>query len=160
MAAASLISTSIGIILLIVMAYVLVNGTISTSEMVISAQTDMTAVHMNMIGTSMEITNITTTNTTLLYINILNSGNEPILDFDSLDVYLLYSDREPELYTYPDTGGAGPYWEKMPIFIVPDNIHPAQWDPGELLNMSVDTDISPAGIRVTTGNGVSAETIC
>lgn len=156
MAAASLIATSVGIILLIVTAYVLVSGTISTSEMIISAQTDMTAVHMNMIGTSMEITNTTST-IDKFYINVINSGNEPILDFDSLDVYLQSTESAPVLYTYSETGGAG-HWGIE--YIAPDNIHPAQWDPGELLNLSIPIGISPARVRVTAGNGVSAETIC
>ena len=155
MAAASLIATTVGIILLIVTSYVLVSGTISTSEMVINAQKDMTAIHMNMIGTSLEITNISNTNTSL-YVNIINSGNEPILDFDSLDVYLQSVNSAPVLYAYSKTGGAG-HWKKE--YIIPDDMHPSQWDPGELLNLSIPTGILPARICVIAGNGVSAETI-
>ena len=156
MGAASLVATSLGIILLIVTAYVVVGGIISTNEEITSAQGDMTAVHMNMIATSMQITDILTDNTSL-YINVINNGNEPILDFEAMDVYLQSAGSVPVLYTYEPAGGSG-HWKIE--YLEPDNICPNQWDPGELLNLSITTEVAPARIQITTGNGASAQTIC
>ena len=55
MAFASIIGSAIGIILLIVTAYVLVGGVLTTTQIAMNAQSDMTAVHMKMIGTAITI---------------------------------------------------------------------------------------------------------
>ena len=153
MAAASLIASALGIVLILVTAYILVGGTVMTSETVVNAQKDMTALQVKMIGTSMNIMDVSPSNPR--YITIENTGSETIRNFEQIDVFLTFSGSAPRIYTYNAGGGNG-HWNK--IEIVPDYIHPEQWDPGEVLNMSVEYEESGTliGVQVTTGNGASA----
>lgn len=155
MAAASLVASALGIVIILVTAYILVGGTVMTSETVVNAQKDMTALQVKMIGTSMDITDVSPGNPR--YITIENTGSEPIRNFEQVDVFLTFSGSSPAIYRYNADGGTG-YWKK--IEIVPDSIHPQQWDPGEVLNMSVEYEESGTliGVQVTTGNGASALT--
>ena len=50
--------SAIGIILLIITAYVLVGGVLTTTQIAMNAQSDMTAVHMKMLGTDITIDSI------------------------------------------------------------------------------------------------------
>lgn len=156
MAAASLVASALGIVLILVTAYILVGGTVMTSETVVNAQKDMTALQVKMIGTSMDITDVSTSNPR--YITIENTGSEAIRNFEQVDVFLTFSGSAPQIYRYNTGGGIG-YWEKNEI--VPDYIHPQQWDPGEVLNISVEYSPEAGtliGVQVTTGNGASALT--
>jgi len=55
MAAACLVATAFGIIIIIITAYVLAGSTLATSEIVTTAQKDMTDLQIKMLGTSLEI---------------------------------------------------------------------------------------------------------
>jgi flagellar protein FlaF len=157
MAAASLVASALGIVLILVTAYVLVGGTVMTSETVVNAQKDMTALQVKMIGTSMDITDVSTSNPR--YITIENTGSEAIRDFEQIDVFLTFSGSAPTIYRYNAGGGIG-FWKKNDI--TPDFIHPQQWDPGEVLNMSVEYPVEAGtlvSVQVITGNGASAATV-
>lgn len=80
---ASIVATALGIILLIVTAYVLVSGVLVASETVVAAQKDMTAIQVEMLGTSLEIIEATNDNLT-----VTNTGSEPIRDFENMDLYI------------------------------------------------------------------------
>jgi hypothetical protein len=154
MAAASLVASALGIVLILVTAYILVGGTVMTSETVVNAQKDMTALQVKMIGTTMDITAVSSSNPR--YITIENTGSESIRNFEQVDVFLTFLDSAPTIYRYNADGGIG-YWKKE--IIVPDHIHPRQWDPGEVLNMSVEYPVEAGTlieVRITTGNGASA----
>ncbi|HUU75713.1 MAG TPA: hypothetical protein VMW63_06440 [Methanoregulaceae archaeon] len=149
MAAASLVATALGIVLLIVAAYILVGGVLVTSETVVETQKDMTAVQVKMLGTSLEITDVSTTNP--LNITVTNSGNEPIRNFEDIDVYLMSSSVSPVLYQY------GTEWTKV---INNDVVYPNQWDPGEEITIFLTyTGSPPSMVQITTGNGISARYI-
>jgi archaeal flagellar protein FlaF len=146
LAFAEIVTSAIGIMLLIVTAYVLVGGTLTTTQVVMNAQSDMTALHVKMMNTAIGIDSANLSGTGLLYANVRNTGNEPITDLSHLDLLLISPGLPPVLYQ-KDTG-----WTKN--FIAPDTIHPNQWDPGEVLNMSVAyTGPDPVWIQVTTSNG-------
>jgi flagellar protein FlaF len=153
MAAASLVATALGIILLLVTGYVLVGGALTSSQVVMEAQKDMTAAQVEMLGTGMEITAVSPSSNPI-YIQVTNSGNVPIIDFDHTDVFLLSSGNVPVRIRYNSAGGDNT-WQK--VLIYPDLIHPNQWDPGEDLNMSVTySGSTPRAVQITTANGVSA----
>ena len=151
MAAASLVATALGIILLLVTGYVLVGGALTSSQVMMEAQKDMTAAQVEMLGTGMEIQGVSTSP---LYIQVLNSGNIPILDFDHIDIFLFQSGANPTRIEY-SSGGEVNTWKKVDIN--PDAIYRNQWDPGEVLNISVTySGPTPGAVQITTANGVSA----
>lgn len=149
MAFASIISSAIGIILLIITAYVLVAGVLTTTQVAMTAQSDMTAVHMKMLGTSIAVDSSSVENSSpnILYLNLVNSGSEPV-DLSTLNVFLEVQNSAPVLIS---KGSVTNTWS-----ILPDV---KQWQPTEILNMSVRySGTYPVIVQVTTGNGVSAIT--
>jgi flagellar protein FlaF len=154
MATASLIAASIGILLLVVTAYVLVGGTLATAEVVISAQQDAASHHEERIRTGITIARtLHVPGVSTLYVLLENSGSEPITDFDHLDVYL--SDGGTPTY-HPF--GAGPGTWSL-VSIVPDVVHPNQLDPDEMMNISVPyAGNPPTWVQVATDNGVCDST--
>ncbi|HTY14551.1 MAG TPA: flagellar protein FlaF [Methanoregulaceae archaeon] len=146
MAFASILASAVGILLLIITAYVLVGGTLTMTQTVVNAQTDMTALHVKMLGTAVQIEYTNVSAPGQLDISIMNTGTEPITDLAHMDVLLKSGGGVPVL-KIKDSG-----W--VLVSISPDTVHPNQWDPGELLNMTVSfTDPSPDWVQVTTANG-------
>ena len=152
MAFASIIGSAIGILLLIITAYVLVAGVLTATQVAMNAQSDMTAVHMQMLATDITIESTTVENSSspnIIYLELENSGSEPI-DISTLNVFFQAYGLAPELI--PEDSITHP-WSIEP------NI--PQWRPTEKLKMSVkvsDTYQSsyyPVKIQLTTGNGVS-----
>lgn len=154
MAAASLVATAFGIIILIITAYVLAGSTLATSEVVSTAQKDMTEIQVKMLGTSMEIQYVTIDNTTAT-IQVLNNGREPIRDLKYMDIYL-YDDSTRAWSLFNSWSLSWTYT------ITPDITYPGQWDPGELLTVRVSYSAAipgPEGIKYTkivTSNGIPA----
>jgi flagellar protein FlaF len=153
MAAASLVATALGIILLLVTGYVLVGGALTSSQVVMEAQKDMTAAQVEMLGTGMEITAVSSSSNPI-YIQVTNSGNVPIDDFEHMDVFLYQSNAVPTRVSY-GPGGGDNTWQKLSIS--PDTVYKNQWDPGEEMNISATyTGSPPVAVQITTANGVSA----
>lgn len=150
MGTASLIATSIAILLLVITAYVLVSGTIGTAEVVISAQRDATSTHEARLRTSIGInTTLLVPGISTLYILVENTGSEVITDFDHLDIYI--SDGGSPVY-YP-RGAVPGTWSL--VTITPDAVHPGQLDPDETMNISVIyAGNDPEWVQVTTNNGI------
>ena len=137
---ASIIATALGIILLIVTAYVLVSGVLVASETVVAAQKEMTAIQVEMLGTSLNVTYLVSD------IIIENNGNEPIRDFDKLDVYVVDSSSGPTLYRYPSD------WT-----IIPPSPTKKQLNPGEEMTINLTSYTGTAtNIKIVTPNGVPA----
>jgi flagellar protein FlaF len=151
MSAGPLIASGVGILLLVATAYVLIGGTLATTEVMVEAQSNLAANQEVRMRTAIAIPN-TTLNGTSLYVEVKNTGSEPVVDIMSIDVYLQI-DGEP-LYIPHGTGAY--HWSK--VSIDPDGVHPGQLDPGETLNLSVTcpTDATPTWIQVVTPNGVSS----
>lgn len=153
MAAATLVATAFGIIIIIVTAYVLAGGTLLTSEVVINAQKDMTDLQVKMLGTSIKVLS-TTTDSSYFYIQVLNDGREPIRDYEHVDVFLYFSSTGWSRFTYQNTTPPlADHWAKEGV-ILPDTVYPNQWDPGETLNMSVSYSGTPDYYKIVTANGV------
>lgn len=153
MAAATLVATAFGIIIIIVTAYVLAGGTLLTSEVVINAQKDMTDLQVKVLGTSMNVLS-NTTDGSYFYIQVLNDGREPIRDYEHTDIFLFSSSSGWFRFTYQNTTPPmADHWAKESIS--PDIVYPNQWDPGETLNISVSYSAIPDYYKIVTANGVS-----
>jgi flagellar protein FlaF len=150
MGTASLIATSVAILLLVITAYVLVGGTLATAEVVIAAQRDAANHQEARIRTGITITHtLHVANASTLYVLVENSGSEPVADFDHLDLFL--ADGGAPVY-YPRGAGAGT-WSL--VSIDPDVVHPGVLDPDEAMNISVlYTGGAPAWVQASTGNGI------
>ncbi|MCQ8893854.1 MAG: hypothetical protein NQU46_04405 [Methanolinea sp.] len=156
MAAASLVATAFGIVIIIITAYVLAGSTLVTSEVVSTAQKDMTDLQLKMLGTSMEVV-ANSSGGSPLTIEILNTGREPIRNFGYIDVYLYDSSSGWFLFTYRSEPAEG-HWTDVSITdgdYTEEKIYRNQWDPGEILNMSVSySGITPERFKIVTGNGI------
>jgi flagellar protein FlaF len=149
MAFASIISSAIGIILLIITAYVLVAGVLTTTQVVMNAQSDMTAIHMEMLGTAIRIDSQSVENSSpnIIYLRLINSGSEPV-DLSNINVFIKDQNSAPVLIP---KGSIVSKWSISPEI--------KQWRPTETLNMSVRySGTYPVIVQLTTGNGVSAIT--
>ena len=159
MAAASLVATAIGIVLLIVTAYVLVGGTLTATETLMNAQSEMTSARTRILGTSVTITGWNGTVNPLL-LDVENTGSESIPDLEFMDVFLL-QDGLPVRYFYSESGVTGS-WSRIPgMGISPDLVHPGQWDPNETLHIQVLYQAGspvPVWAEVVTGNGATDST--
>jgi hypothetical protein len=151
MAAASLVATAIGVLLLILTGYLLAAGMITLNETMVTAGKEMTVRNTRIMGTSIHIHEGSGENP--LFVSLNNTGSEVIRDYAGMDVYLQYIDNMTEYYPYNPDGGRG--WSR--VSIVPDTINPASWDPGETLLIQVTTDGGPhTWVKVTTSNGASS----
>jgi archaeal flagellar protein FlaF len=156
MAAAGIIGTAVGVILLIVVAYVVVGATLTAAETMANAQKDVTLQNQMRIGTAFTITD-EIHNSSIIYANITNTGTEIIRDFNHMDI--LVFDNESGDYrvcTYDTTGGglAGSWYISN---YYQDYIHPSELDPGEKFQFRINTQGNfPEWFQITSGNGVYA----
>ncbi|NLA38949.1 MAG: flagellar protein FlaF [Methanomicrobiales archaeon] len=150
MSVAPLIASGIGILLLIVTAYVLVGGTLTTTEVMIEAQTNLARYQEARMRTAIEIQE-TAIEGNILRIDVKNSGSEPIVDIALIDVYILINGAP----VYIPYGGEGSLqWRNAGID--PDHIHPGELDPDETLIIEVIHEEDPVWVQVVTPNGVSS----
>ncbi|MEA2034191.1 MAG: hypothetical protein U9N40_01660 [Euryarchaeota archaeon] len=157
MGGASLIGSAIALVLLILTAYIVIGGILSTTEIVSVAQSDQFHQLETRMRTAIEITDATIVDNTTLYIHLTNSGGETLLKYKYFDVYTLTGTSvEPVYYSYvpPAPAPAPTAGEWTYISITPDLIHPNELDPGEVMNISVKCTEKPTWIQITTGNGV------
>lgn len=151
MSAGPLVASATGIALLIVTAYVLIGGTLSTTEVMAEAQSNLVAYQEARMRTAIEIQETVIDNQTL-YVKVKNTGSESIVDFPSIDVYLQV-EGEPVYVPY---GTDLNHWSK--VSIEPDGVHPGQIDPGEILTISITYAVGvtpPTWVQVVTPNGVT-----
>jgi flagellar protein FlaF len=161
MAAAEIIGAAIGVLLLMVVAYVVVGSTLTAAETVSTAQKDLTLQNEVRLRTSISLNRSEISNTTsVLDFSVTNTGNEIISDFDHTDIYTWDGDssHDYQKYTYDkyQTDTAGNWSIKS---IENDLIHPNQLDPGEKMWVTVNyIGARPIWFQVTTSNGVYAQT--
>jgi len=156
MAAAGIIGTAVGVILLIVVAYVVVGATLTAAETMSNAQKDVTLQNQMRIGTAFTITD-EIHNSSIIYANVTNTGSEIIRDFNHMDI-LVYDNESGDYHvcTYDTTGGGSPgTWYISNYYL--DYIHPSELDPGEKFQFRINTQsASPEWFQITSGNGVYA----
>jgi flagellar protein FlaF len=157
MAVSELIGAAVGIILLIVVAYVVVSGTLVTAETVAGTQKDLSLLQESRMRTSLALRDVRNgTAASIVMANLSNDGTEIISDFKHMDV-LVY-DQELMAYdtcTYDMTGGTAGTWNIENRY--GEFIHPYSLDPGEeYLIRIVSGGNQPKWLQITTANGVSA----
>ncbi len=153
MSAGPLVASGIGILLLVVTAYVLVGGTLATTEVMVEAQSNLAMYQEARMRTAIEIQNTTIVDNETLSVEVKNTGGEPVVDIPLIDVYIS-NGSAPVYVPYGNEGGN--YWSNMGID--PDHIHPGQLDPDETLTIRVthEKDAQHTWVQVVTPNGVSS----
>jgi len=156
MAVAEIIGAAIGVLLLVVVAYILVGSTLSTAELVVSAQNDLTMHNEQRLRTDLVITDKMIEGSAINF-SVENTGNEIIYDFVHMDV-LSYNGVTPGYTDYiyqKDVIPTSGYWSITRF--ENDYLHPKSLDPGETMKcMATFSGDTPIWFQVTTANGVSA----
>jgi flagellar protein FlaF len=163
MAVAEIIGAAVGIVLLVIVAYVIVGGTLTAGETIATAQKDLAQLTESRFRTGIALNNDANISGDILNFNVTNTGNEMVGDFTHMDVLIQNGGDSYQHLTYAGdtcgtagTGTAGTWCYRN---IVPDTIHPGQLDPGEKMWIwATFTGESPDWFQVTTGNGVYAQT--
>jgi len=166
MAVAEIIGAAVGVLLLVIVAYLLVGGTLSMAETVATAQKDLTTLQEARLRTSITIVDHTI-NGSQIDFHIINNGSEPITDLTHMDVYS-YNKTDPYTgyyrYFYENENYEGTWYIPGNGF-ENDDIHPGQLDPGVtvwIVMIPSPTEPwnypKPDYIQVTTSNGISAVT--
>ncbi|MDP2796881.1 MAG: hypothetical protein Q8N94_05140 [Methanoregula sp.] len=165
MAVAEIIGAAIGVMMLVIVAYILVGSVLTTADVVINAQKEITLLQGARLGTDIEIAAYSNSTTEpWLNFNITNTGNEMIADFGHTDVFIL-AGSPIQHNTYETSGNSLGKWRKMGIYSGStlndaEVIHPNQLDPGE--KMWVCATYNNANLikwfQITTRNGVNAQT--
>jgi flagellar protein FlaF len=158
MAVAEIIGAAIGVLLLVVVAYLIVGGTLSVAEIVTTAQKDITLMTESRMRTDMRLNNTETSiSGSDLTFSLTNTGNEIISDFEHIDVYTYDNvGTTYEHYTYAETAGTANTWSL--VGIDNDYVHPMQIDPGEKAwIVATFPGNDPVWVQITASNGVYAQ---
>jgi flagellar protein FlaF len=155
-AVAEIIGAAVGVLLLVVVAYLLVGGTLTAAETVANAQKDLTLLNEARLRTDWRINadEIAIEGNGLNF-SVTNTGNEIITDFRHIDVFTYdNSNTDYEHYTFDNdrTGSAG----KWAVIRINDNYNPPnQLYPGEKAwIMATFSSNDPVWVMITTNNGV------
>ena len=160
MAVAEIIGAAIGVMMLVIVAYVLVGSVLTAAEVVNNAQKDLTLLNEVRMRTDMFFfpshTKIVNLPSSDLSFCLNNTGSEVIGDFPHMDVFTTNSNGMTHYSkaTVPEKG----YWT---IFQFDrDFVHPGMLDPGEAvwINATYEGEI-PTTVLVSTGNGVYTSAI-
>lgn len=167
MAGGEVIGAAISILLLILVGYVLVGSTLTSAEVVATAQKDMTAIQEERLGTSIFIKNAVSSvvsGKTFVDFKVQNNGNQIIRDFNNINVMLVRGTDTPNLYNVGSGALTTNTWKNDGLYTdtsgTSEIIDPLQWNPSEYLygHIEVDPALLPNQIKVILANGVTAET--
>ena len=94
MASGDLIATAVALILLIITAYVIIGGILSTTEIVSTAQTEKFNTQETRMRTDIEITGVTILQADgVMYLEVENTGKEMISGFRYFDRHLTFMNQ-------------------------------------------------------------------
>ena len=145
MAVAEIIGAAIGVIMLVIVAYILVGSVLTAAEVVSNAQKDLTLLNEARMRTDISIF---PSSARILDLNLTfclnNTGSEVIGDFTHMDVFTTNSNEMTRIEE-----GA---WTI--IQFDRDFVHPGMLDPGEAVWINATYDDKPTTVLVSTGNGV------
>jgi len=157
MAVAELIGAAIGVMLLVMVAYLLVGSTISTSELMVNAQKDVTLQQESRMHTLFTLSEPQKTSS-FISTNITNTGTEIMGDLKHMDVLVYDSVSGYQLYTYSMGSSTPGTWSIANQYN--EFLHPYELDPGETYRIQVNLlGTSPEWFQVTTANGVYASAL-
>lgn len=158
MAVSEIIGAAVGVILLVIVAYVVVSGTLFAAETMANTQKDLTIQQEARMRTALSLTDLanSTSQPYIVFANITNTGTEIISDFKHMDVIVYDNEHgEYEVCTYdPDVATRG-HWKINDDY--GEFIHPNELDPGEVYQIEITTVANePKWFQITTANGVYA----
>jgi flagellar protein FlaF len=160
MAVADLIGAAVGVILLVIVAYLLVGSVISTAQIVTSAQKSATLLEEQQLKTDFTITNPSMIDSTDFSCTINNTGNMVISDFTHMDVIVFDNSSNSNIFTlYPYNPTGNPEPGTWTIINNQDQygFHQPELYPGNSYIIEVmTTGSSPHWFQITTGNAVYA----
>jgi len=152
MAVADLIGAAVGVMLLVIVAYLLVGSTLSTAEIVTNAQKAVALQEQTQLRTDFTIGEVIPEGANI-NCTINNTGKEIISDFKHMDIIVYFPSTGYQVYPYSTTEGVPGTWTI--IDRGQEIIHPSELDPGETYRILIETTgDSPAWFQITTGNGV------
>ena len=164
MAVAELIGAAIGVLLLVIVAYLLVGSTLSTAETVVTAQKDMTLLNDARMRTNIVVSDEWIDNSSYMNFNITNTGEETVTDLPHMDVFSFDTLNGYSYLTYDNTKSGSPApgtWQIVKYYNA--NIHADEMDPGVTLWIIANIPAGEApdlfhldNFQFTTSNGVSA----
>jgi flagellar protein FlaF len=160
-----LIGAAIGIMLLIIVAYVVVGSVLVTTQISTSAERDVAWQNEARLNTQMVIFNKSSDGTNV-YLSINNTGSEMISDFSHM--YIISSTNcnpEPIFYNFSTSGNNNPgNWNISRIYAgtLPETQHIGMLDPGEQMDIWFPfTACFPSTkvyVTVASGNGATIST--
>jgi len=157
MAAAEIIGAAVGVMLLVIVAYVVVGSTLYAAETVANTQKDLTIQQETRMRTAFAISDQQNQSTQIIA-NITNTGTEIISDFNHMDV-IVYDkdDNEYAICNYTSDSVMAGRWGITSYY--DDFIHPLELDPGEKYQIWIqppESITNPKWFQIITANGVSA----
>jgi flagellar protein FlaF len=163
MPAGEVIGAALGIVLLIIVAYVLIGSVMTTSEIVVAAQKDVSVAVEARGNTRMEVTSSLFQNEGAINITVENTGGETITDFNEMEIITTTNcDPVPLIHWFSTTGATGSWnVSKIEVGTVGETQHLGTLDPGETMTVGLSvTACTPttAYITLITNNGVIAAT--
>ena len=148
-------------ILLVIVAYVVVSGTLFAGETMANTQKDITLLQEARLRTALSLTDLvnSTSQPYIVYANITNTGTEIIGDFKHMDVIVYDKDSmEYEVCIYDATGGTAGTWNIANRYN--EFIHPYSLDPGERYQIRIVSNYNqPKWFQITTADGIYASAI-
>jgi len=151
MAGGEIIGAAVGILMLIIVAYLVVGSTLSTAELVTNTQKEVTQQNEARLNTNIRILDSDVVSGKL-YLNVTNTGNEIIGNFKNMDFYVTNPGMAPSYYSFSNTTTAITLSDGSP-----ESIHLNLLDPGEVLRVQIEGTSAVAGseVMVVTSNGVA-----
>ena len=153
MAVAEIIGAAIGVMLLVIVAYMLVGSVLTAAEVVNNAQKDNTLQQEIRLGTNFEIRDKikTTVGPYFINVSINNTGREVIRDFSHMDIFAYLSDSTDYQHLTPDNDCTT---DETWCYRVSGNVIPKQLDPDKTMWINATLSQSYDSIRIVTSNGV------
>jgi archaeal flagellar protein FlaF len=153
MAGAEIIGAAIGVLLLVLVGYIMVGSTLTSAEIVASAQKDMTAQNEARLQTHIEIYSARLESSNKFNLSLNNTGSETIGDFPHMDIFSYEGLSGYQRYTYtPNSNPVQGEWTIVKFDR--DFVHPSMLDPGEAMWICATYSGTPTSILVSTSNGV------
>jgi len=153
MAVADLIGAAVGVMLLVIVAYLLVGSTLSTAEIVTNAQKAAALQEQTQLRTDFTIGDVAWDGSNI-NCTINNTGKEIISDFKHMDVIVYSPSAGYQVYPYSSATEVVPGTWRI-ISKGQEIIHPSELDPGETYRILIEINgDAPAWFQITTGNGV------
>jgi flagellar protein FlaF len=161
MAVAEIIGASVGVLLLVIVAYLLVGNVLSTSEIVANAQKDLTIQDEARLMTAISISDINIDPSGGINFTVSNNGTESLYNFNHMDVYT-YSNSNTgfQYYRYDRYNLRNPgNWSITTLpndMLTNDIVHPNELDPGTSMIVLITPASTPTWVEFCTDNGVYA----